>query len=129
MRPRSRERRQAREMKKSPFLSPKGIAPGSIDKAALAIGPAQRIRDPKWLASAKDRPCEACGSWEGVVAAHFNTACNSGMAQKAGDDQTAFLCFRCHMEADQSPTRLEWWALKIMPGLLAYRHRRETDGR
>lgn len=116
-------------MKQSPFLCPKGVELGHIDKTTLANGTPKRVRDPKWLASAKDKPCEACGSWDGVVAAHFNTAGNSGMAQKAGDDQTAFLCFRCHMEADQSPTKLEWWALKIMTGLLAYRYRRETNGR
>ena len=115
-------------MKESPFLCPKGIQYGSVDKTTLPLGTAPRVRDKKWLRSAKDKACEVCGSTDGVVAAHFNVAGTVGTGIKAGDDQTAFLCQKHHQEADSSLNRAEWWGLNICRKLLADRYRSETNG-
>jgi hypothetical protein len=60
-------------------------------------------RNPKLLALAKDAPCSLCDSTGTTVAAHSNyTEHGKGMGKKADDCYIAFLCYKCHMDIDQS---------------------------
>lgn len=60
-------------------------------------------RNPKLLALAKDAPCMLCQSVGTTVAAHSNySEHGKGMGRKADDSFMAYLCYKCHMDIDQS---------------------------
>jgi ferredoxin len=60
-------------------------------------------REPKLLKLAKGKPCVMCYRDDGtVVAAHSNLLEHGkGMAMKAHDCMTAWLCMTCHSMVDQ----------------------------
>ena len=45
-------------------------------------------------------PCQLCGSWERVQAAHSNWGNGKGRGIKADDNCVAALCYECHREID-----------------------------
>ena len=45
-------------------------------------------------------PCQLCGCWEGVQAAHSNWGNGKGRGIKADDNCVAALCQSCHHEID-----------------------------
>lgn len=63
------------------------------------------FRSKKYLASAQGEACVNCGAKDGtVVAAHYQGIraylLGKGKAQKPSDLMVAFLCARCHKDAD-----------------------------
>lgn len=94
-------------------------ARGHVDKTVLTIAEPVRIRDRAYLDSAQHRPCERCGSRVGVVGCHLNSEGHGGQGLKVGDEQTLFLCARCHREMDTDPRGIPVWLLEelIRPAL------------
>lgn len=67
------------------------------------------FRDRKYLDSAKDRPCDICGSIDGVVFAHDRRGMTGGMGLKPDDWCGGFFCFEHHKEQSDNPeTTLAW---------------------
>ena len=71
-----------------------------INKAALAFGVPERVKNKRYQQSAKDRPCDVCRSEGTTVLAHIAITGNSGAALKPSDDESLFLCNVCHDEMD-----------------------------
>lgn len=66
-------------------------------------------RDRQWLDSAKDRPCDICGSIDGVVFAHDRRGMMGGMGFKPDDWCGGFFCYEHHQEQGANPlTTLAW---------------------
>ena len=80
----------------------------TIDKSALAFGEPRRVRDRKYLNSARTNRCAACGSETGVIAAHIRTGNRGGVGLKPSDCCVEFLCDRHHREQEANPGP-EWW--------------------
>jgi hypothetical protein len=76
-----------------------------------------RLKDKAYRDSAPDHDCLACGhpgADGSVVLAHIATVNNSGMGLKPGDDESLFLCSRCHSALDTSPDRAGWLVAHVL---------------
>ena len=60
------------------------------------------FRSRKLLDGAKDAPCMLCGIEDRTVVACHANGFGKGMGIKAPDYFTAYCCYACHMQIDQS---------------------------
>lgn len=81
-----------------------------IDKSVLTFGIDARVRDKKYLDSARDRYCEVSvlHDRETVVACHPRCCGTGGTGLKPSDDLVIFLCRGCHDELDQRVKADDW---------------------
>ena len=90
------------------------------------------LRDPLYRKRAVRMPCMACGAHdESVVLAHINIAGNFGRGINAGDDETVYLCGKCHAEMDQYPGQRDRWLVRniLLPERrAAYRRYKSNTG-
>lgn len=95
-----------------------------VDKSALVFGEPHRLRDDAYRKSAKDRPCDACGhGGDGsVVLAHISIDGNAGRGIKAPDDESVFLCGRCHDRFDRGVDKWRWLVTEVFIPMLRKRH-------
>lgn len=71
-----------------------------------------KVRDRKYLDSARDRACLICGIRGDVVFHHLRLSDKAGTGTKACDDEVLNLCHRHHLEIHQNEKdflkRYEW---------------------
>lgn len=60
----------------------------------------QYVRSKLLLKLVAALPCQLCGCWEGVAAAHSNWGNGKGRGIKADDNCVAALCYGCHSAID-----------------------------
>jgi len=82
------------------FPIAKQVRRGRVDKSALPYGEPERVRDRRWLDTARDRPCEVCGSTGTTVGAHVRCTTYAGAGQKPDDRHVLWLCFDHHRQFD-----------------------------
>jgi hypothetical protein len=81
----------------------------------ISIPKRQYVRSQKLLRLVSTIPCQLCGSWDFVQAAHTNWGGGKGRSIKSDDNLIAALCASCHFDIDQGSkwSRKErqqaWW--------------------
>lgn len=98
-----------------------------IDKSKLKFGIPERIRDPAYLKSFKDRICiasdngvDVCGNE--AIAAHVRIGQEGGTGLKPGDDLVCQICDRHHKEQHNS-SESWFWIEKVFKPMLRRQYR------
>jgi hypothetical protein len=79
-----------------------------IDKAALTIKTARRLRDKTHLLRVGSLPCLICGR-QPSHAHHLRFAQPHGLSQKVSDEFVVPLCFLHHRELHAAGSERDWW--------------------
>ena len=83
-------------------------APGQIDKSALPIGTARRIRDKEHLRYVAQQPCLICGRCPGH-AHHLRFAQPRALGRKVSDEWVVPLCATHHRALHGVGNEEKWW--------------------
>ncbi len=83
-------------------------APGQIDKSALPIGTARRVRDKEHLRYVAQQPCLVCGRSPGH-AHHLRFAQPRALGRKVSDEWVVPLCATHHRSLHGVGDEQQWW--------------------
>jgi hypothetical protein len=79
-----------------------------VDKSALPIGAARRVRDKTHLAFVASQPCLLCGR-QPVDPHHVRFAQKQSLGRKVSDEFTVPLCRTHHRDLHRSGSEYLWW--------------------
>jgi ERF superfamily len=82
--------------------------PRAIDKSALSVPEARRLRDRDHVRSVAKHPCLICGR-QPTDAHHLRFAQNRALGRKVSDEFTVPLCRGHHREVHRSGDEALWW--------------------
>lgn len=94
-----------------------------IDKSALFLSAPVPVRDEAYRRSAEGHLCDVpgCGRTEDVVLAHISAMSAAGMARKASDDESLFLCSIHHPEQEAGGV---YWLAQLLIAMRRAHYRR-----
>jgi hypothetical protein len=84
------------------------LAPGKIDKSALALPEPKRRRDRSHLRFVASQPCLVCGRRPSDPH-HLRFAQPRGLGLKVSDEFTVPLCRTHHRQLHQTGDEVSWW--------------------